>query len=507
MHVNPETLLLDNPLLTKHLRARLRPGHVLPTGVIVVVLCILLAWMGYLNNGFVDGTIFRWTTTLQGVILVIMGASQVAGSVGGVRESSILDFHRISPVPAVVITTGFFLGAPVREYVLYSLTLPLSAFCASQGYPGGTSWLQVQAALLLIALNFHALALLSSLIAKKPKTNSWGIVIFLAVVFFYSGSTVFALSRGFMGQPVFRFYGVEVPWFPFLCLYLVPSLVFLLIASTRKMRSERAHALSKPQALVFVSAVGFLFTGGMTSLDEASMPTTTVLYGLVLTSLPSMISISPLAGDYARGLRRAARSGRTHLPPWDDLALSRLAIFLICLIVLSFATLASDILVPFPFGAINYERGLNRSIPIAVLVVAYFGLAYQYFALRIPRRAGTMMALFLFFAWVVPLLAGGVAGLSDMSEWTIVALVSISPVAGLATASGLGPSDDVLQIAQIAALLPAIALAFLFNNLVTSARRRVESETVEAGDMLRKKRKPADPFAEEDAVVGDTVAG
>ena len=74
-----------------------------------------------------------WLLALQAVILVVMGASQVGSSVGAARASGILDFHRVSPLTPAELTLGFFFGAPVREYVLFACTLPLSVLCLALG--------------------------------------------------------------------------------------------------------------------------------------------------------------------------------------------------------------------------------------------------------------------------------------------------------------------------------------------------------------------------------------
>lgn len=494
MRVDLENFIFDNPLFIKHVRSRLRKGQAVPVGVVVVVLCLLLIWLGYLHNGFADGSIFSMTIGLQSIVLVIIGASQVASSAGGVRETGILDFHRISPVPETVITAGFFLGAPIREYVLAALTLPLSAYCASQGKPGLGEWVQIQIALVLVAWVFHGTALLTALMAKKPKSSAMGMLAFLVMVFMYASGGIMSVVWGAVPRPDFRFFGLELPWLAFSALYLVSALVFLLAASTRKMRSDRAHALSKPQAVAFLSTVAVLMVGGAWSFDDKEAVPLMVLYGLVLASLPAMVTVTPEAGEFARGLRRASRAGRTSLSAWDDLSLNRLTVVLLCLIVFTGASVAAEVLKPAPqLGPIDPLRGIYLAIAVGVLVAAYFGLAYQFFALSEPKRPGTFMGLFLFFAWIVPMLAAGIASLSSMDEKVVASLASISPVSGLALASGWSPRDDLLRVAQVSALLPAAGFAFVFNNLVSVYRRRIRRATLGPGGPAPKPE-PLDPF-------------
>lgn len=470
-----DELLLDNPILVKHVRSRLRKTTLVPALIVTTVLMTLIGWWGYATGGFGQPMVYMWTAGLQVILIVIIGASQVAGSVGGVRESNILDFHRISPLPPLAVTLGFFLGAPILEYILLASTLPLALYCVAQGFPTFGGFVQNTALMIMVAWVFHGLALLSSLMAKKPKANAGGIVVFLFILLFNLWGAL--RSRFLPGDEdgALPFFGVPIPWLPFLALYLLPALTFLLIASTRKMRSERAHALSKPQAVAFLGAVTLLLLGGFWGHHDLDAPLALiVLYGTVAAALVATVTITPTANDYAKGLRRAERQGHRHLPPWDDLALNRVALGVLCLIVLVGSTLAWNAIAGRPEGA-GPEGRISLSIAVGVLVVAYFGLAFQFFALVVPKRPGTMMTLFIFLAWVVPLLAGSIARAAGMSDGMAIALLSLSPPAGLATSAGAVPPGQG-DVAQIAALMPAIVFAFLFNNLVTVYRRRVERE-------------------------------
>ena len=92
-------MLLDNPMLVKHLRSRLRRGQVLPWVSVIVVLCLCVVWAGQAFGIYANGTALAMVLGLEVLILVFAGAQQVGGAVGGARESGILDFHRVSPQP------------------------------------------------------------------------------------------------------------------------------------------------------------------------------------------------------------------------------------------------------------------------------------------------------------------------------------------------------------------------------------------------------------------------
>lgn len=354
-------------------------------------------------------------------------------------------------------------------------------------------FLQDVVLLVMVAWFFHGLSLLSSLMAKKPKANVGGI---LVVLFILIGNVYGALSvqlSRLEADSTLAFFGAELPWLLFAALYLLSALMFLLIASTRKMRSDLAHALSKIQATACLLTLTVLLLGGLWAYLAINAPLAlVVLYILVVASLMMAITITPTAGEYAKGLRRAERQGRKHLSSWNDLALNRVVLGGFCLIVLVGSTVAWNITPGHPRGVDPQGEGrLSLAIAVGVLVVAYFGLAYQFFCLVTPKRPGTMMCLFLFLAWIVPMLAGVITRSAGMNDAVPVALFSLSPIAGLSTSAGATP-PDLAQVAQIAALMPAIVFAFLFNNLVVIYRRRVESSLGEA--MPPKVEMKADPL-------------
>ena len=96
--MNRLALWLDNPILVKHARSRLRRMQLLPAIAVVIVLGLSIVLIGYQYNGLNGGQTFGGLMTLQLVVLGIMGASQVGTSVAKARDSGILDLDRKSVV-------------------------------------------------------------------------------------------------------------------------------------------------------------------------------------------------------------------------------------------------------------------------------------------------------------------------------------------------------------------------------------------------------------------------
>ncbi len=483
---------LDNPIFVKHRRSRLRRGQFLPSLAVVMTLALCAVVIGYQWDGLRGGGTFGALMALQATILGFMGASQVGSSVNRARDSGVFEFHRVSPLPPWDLAFGFFFGAPVREYLLFASTLPFSLVCVAAGRPSVFGFFQLMVPLLLGAWLLHAVALLNSLLWKPSKSSARG-VIGLVLFLVFGGGTMISAFAGAATTvdeaPTLNFFSLQLPWLVTLAIETLPAIGFLMLASARKIASERAPALSKPQAIACLASGSTLLLGLAWNIPEFGYWTLAVLYATIFGALILAIPATPGSAEYSKGVLGASREGRAHPSAWSDRGLNRLTIVafaLVTLVVPTVAWYAVDAQAPVtPFR----PPMLSYSLPIAigVFVVAYFGLALQYFQLRFARRAGALMGLFVFLTWILPLPLGAIsaagharnAAPGDGPDTVSAVLASLSPVAGIALSSGVAELPGH-QAVQMAALLPAIGFAFLFNNLVISVRRRIEKMILEA---------------------------
>jgi hypothetical protein len=485
--MNRLALWLDNPILIKHVRSRLRLGQMLPWVAVVMIVSLCIVLLGYSYNGLTGGETFGGLMALQAIILAIVGASQVSSSVGKARESGILDFHRVSPMTPAGLALGFFAGAPIREYLLFAATLPFSMVCVFMGLPSFFGFFQLMAPLVLTAWVLHAMALFNALAWKSAKSGTRGVIGLVLLLLFGGSSMLFGFTRAAVAvdtSPTVGFFGLDLPWLLVVALDCFPAIAFLLIAASRKMASERAHPLSKPEAVACLATGAFLLVGQLWAIEDAGYCTLWALYSLIVVAVVMAAAITPTGDEFAKGVRRAAREGRKYPSAWEDRGLNRIPLFCLCAIVLVAPTVVwRAIEGPLAGSSRGVPVSYSLSIAIGVLVVAYFGLALQYFQLRWGKRATIFMALFIFTAWLIPLLVGSIAAASaasryapggDPDVWS-AAIFSLSPVAGIALSSGIADVPGH-QVAQAAALIPALTFALLFNNLVTSARRRIVKE-------------------------------
>jgi hypothetical protein len=177
-------------------------------------------------------------------------------------------------------------------------------------------------------------------------------------------------------------------------------------------------------------------------------------------------------------VRRAVRSGQRHLAFWDDLALSRITLGVICLVLLAAATLARGVQTHEPADS----SATSLTVAVAVLTVASYGLGLQYLRLAAPTNHRSLMALAVFLLWGIPPLLAMIIQLTSgpMGSNTLLASVisGLSPITSLALMS---QTDTPTRSAvQIAALIPAVGLPFVLSTLITTLHRRIDKAVCSA---------------------------
>lgn len=504
--MRPLNLVLDNPLIIRHMRSRLRLGPTLSQAIAVATVCIFFAWLTHYIHGIDGASSVLIMIGIQVLLLTIGGAVGINTSLGGARATGILDFHRVAPFPPAGIALGFFLGAPIREYAVALITVPFACWSAYSidAFDGwrGMRWLaQIETAVLVSTWVLHGVVVLSCLTRKKPQGAKAGGIAMLFILLVFGGNGVYVFYFGSLWvlnqEQRLNFFGMMIPWLLWVLLYEVPALGFVALAATRKMRAERAHALSKPQALSAMAALTVLAGGGVWNVarligpgawgDPTQSDTIMLIsvYALMIAAMVLTVPITPDANGYLKGLRRARREGRRRARPWADAASNRMALAGLCVLVLVGTTTIVNVVGRSPGNSTLTDAAwlasrrdlLSRPIAIAVLTAAYFGLALQYFSVRTRSSGGALLATMLGLVWLAPPLAAfAIAVLSRGSanrESLAVAVAALSPLPGIVLASGLG-LPAVTEMVRLAALAPPIALVFLFNYLLVVTQRKID---------------------------------
>ena len=478
-------MVLENPVLVKHARSRLRMQHLIPLIAIVVTICICISWAAAAGNDAQGAAIAM--LVLQALVLFLVGGATVATTVSNARESGMLDLHRISPQEPAAVTLGFLLGAPIREYILFACTLPFSLLIAAEANHSLLGWLALTVDLIVASLLYYAIAILAGL--ALPKRTSSMTLTLLVIAMLHIGwmlqaagcLTIIPTALSALGSadPSLAvhttIFGWPVPAFLVSLLHQAPVLVFLLLAAARKMRHELAYPLSKLEAVMFFLVFALLLVtdapGGM-SVGRvlgggAGSGIPALAYGLLVFGVLLTALVTPNAGAFARGIRHARKLGATEPPLWDDRALNFGAIAAFGVICGGAGVAASAFASYTPWPA-------DGTVVVSVIggcAVLFWGLAKQSFDLTFRRNSNSYFMLLVFACWVLPVILGLLAGAMLGEERSAGYFLAMSPLSSI----GLlltGWRDPMTALHTSTALTFSVALVLVFAVISIQATRR-----------------------------------
>lgn len=444
--------VLDNPLLVKHMRSRLRPAPTLSSILIVIVVACMILW-----GGAAVGSVGRGLPLLlsmQGVILLLLGTSQVGASAGAARDSGILEFHRVSPVRPVDLALGFLLGAPIREYYMAAVVTPFALVAAAASEVGIGGYAILWGLLISSSLLFHSLALIGGLVGGKR--GNVGIV-FVILCHMFAPSTFGGIAlpgaltltpaflelqnstREFVGNFALRprFFGQDVPMWIQSYAYQVPLFIMVFLCCVRRMSAADRPIYSKSQAALVLLAFGVLSMAAVVNSGAqwiAEAGPIVLSYVLWIAGMGMALAVTPTRGDWKNGIRRAMRLGQRRPHPLHDWAANSVCMIVYTVIVAGVLTFPFVVIVP---SFSMQDARWMRTVAIASFTVLYFGWGLQYFYLRLGKVGPVLFALLLFFLWLVPLMLGGVLAVQGLSD-TAAILRDMTPVVGIATGGAPG---------------------------------------------------------------------
>lgn len=306
-----------NPLIQRGFRERLRPKSLVASGIFSLIVTTTL-YLAYFFDGMqavipaqdspsgvaelafnpVNGAREAFTALLilQGFFVMFLGTGRVAAVTAEEKESGLLDYQRMTPMPPLSKIFGYLFGLPAREYFLFLVTLPFLFHCVIIGKLPIWNILHLYAVFFCSVLLYHLTAHVIGLVVPKPRAASWvarlavlGLYIFLPVlgqagISFLSFLTLLPtyfgkilphlLAEGtdklgrFEAQAV-QFWQ-EVPFFNFT---LSPTtftfgmqgliIISLLLASYRKWRLDSLPAFSKSMGIILFATLQFLLLGSL----------------------------------------------------------------------------------------------------------------------------------------------------------------------------------------------------------------------------------------------------
>ncbi|MDK2971860.1 MAG: type transport system permease protein [Candidatus Sumerlaeota bacterium] len=311
--------LLDNPILTRELRRRMR-GKALVYSIIGYIILmavtsalILLASYNPLamareqdTQKMLEGlavtgfTLFKWISAIQGLLVLIIAPTITAGMTTGEKEKKTFDFLRVTTITPWMYILGCFLSTTFYVSLALICALPLISLAFLYGGISRTNVLASGGVLLGTSMVLSSFGLLISSLRERTRTAQ-GIVVFMIFSMLFGGGILYQQTSVWLGTTSamaaaqggntatqaassLLIFGFTVPsWVIGAAGMLFLTGVFLLIATRKLFDPDETRALSHWQfAVIAVGIVG-------TMLGVTKGQVVTNFMGLVFVSLGSLL--------------------------------------------------------------------------------------------------------------------------------------------------------------------------------------------------------------------------
>src|SRR5690606_7851850 len=277
----------------------------------------------------------------------------------------------LTPVSPLRNLVGYLFGLPALEYAMFALTLPHLAFVAVVGQIPAAALLSVYCSFFVCVILYHMTGIAAGMVMRRWIFGYMLSILLVLVVNVILPSFVSQLGLKFFqylsvwpvigqkvlpvvtgasvlaagGNPFLSAFG-DVPFYawtlsPFVfTLLLQGSLIMTFgVIAVRRWKSSTKHSLSKPYAIVFLSAFIVVLIGnvwpivtrdympfplfGVQNLDDLGEVVAIGLplvyaYIVWMMCLVLFAIIVPSHHDFVRGIRRAMKHGRPSARLWDD---------------------------------------------------------------------------------------------------------------------------------------------------------------------------------------------
>lgn len=477
-----------NPLFVRYCRSRLRRKALLGSVIMILVVTVFIFftshWAGTDQLDMTVASAARLPIIpllmMQGIILFFLGTGSVASGMTAEEDEGVIDYQRLVPMSPISKIVGYLLGLPVREWVLFAVTLPFSLWCFWKGGIPMEVFGELYVVLVSTALLYHMTALLAATVMKNrrlaflgsmslifalytvmPAASKLGLMAFNYVTItptveqFFSHLTELPGSEPADGGMA-QFFGLMMPHSRFT---LISQGAFFLIMGTmlwRRWRRPDCHLLGKFGAIVsfawmqavllgtslpliesgriFPMNVLSIFTmGSLRFPSQQSKPAVSQgeiiigAYGFLTLMILWVwtIMIAPSPTVQRRGWQRAAKLGHTKLQFGSDAAGAGIPVFLM-------AVVGAGAWCVFSRGLFHSDWFPNTSIgifsPLAMFLVACTGglLIQQLIEKKGRKRALGVLGILVIIPFMAVIMIGMTkAGIGPLEGW----VVAFSPLA------------------------------------------------------------------------------
>lgn len=445
----------------------------------------------------------------QMLILFVLGTAQVSGGMTAETDEGVIDYQRLIPMSPLSKVFGYLFGLPVREYLMFAVTLPFTAWALWKGEVAASTWMPLYAVIFTSSLTYHLTGLVTGTVVKNrrwaflisigfvfclytvvPQMARFGLVFFkyltMTPVFQESLPSILPKTAAAIvatGQklvPEAKFFNLGFPEAVFTVFCQGGLILTFLVMLCRRWRRTESLLLGKIWAAGFFIWVQILLLGNALPLIEPGnlFPSREIsrrvldwsgwapktweavamsgVYGFATLLLLFAMThiITPSAEIQIRGWRRVRKEGRASLPVLSDAATA-----FGWVIIMALAGAGGWFI--FTQALVESRWFPGHDVPLQVLgffTIAMLSSGLGFHAL-LEAKGGRIVGLAVILVGIVPLMIGAVLSATNDRLIPVAAwLFGISPASAPVYASA-----TLLSINEMPAdLARAVPRAFYF---------------------------------------------
>ena len=257
-----------NPIIRRYARSRLRAKGLGLSALIVGLLAAFLfastrqvaMYQFGVDTVSAERAPLIWLLILQGGILFLMAAGQVSGGMTTEKDEGVIDYQRLAPMTPLGKVIGYLFGLPIREYVLFLVTMPFTLWCLWRGEVPLKVSLQLYGVFLTSAMLYHVTGVVAGTVVKNRR---WAFLIAMGAVFLLY--TVVPQVAKF-GLVYFKYLTIY-PTVEELLPHLVPREIGAVAETAQRLApSAKFFGLDLPQSLFTMVSQGVLIFMGVMML-------------------------------------------------------------------------------------------------------------------------------------------------------------------------------------------------------------------------------------------------
>lgn len=273
----------ENPIFRRYCQSRLRLRGL---GVTLLISVLIAGFIFFISRAIgMERANLSATDAERGalvpllvfqcLIMFVLGTAQVSGGMTAETDEGVIDYQRLIPMSPISKVLGYLFGLPVREYLMFLVTLPFTAWALWKGGVAASVWVPVYAVFVTTTLTYHLTGLVTGTVVKNRR---WAFLISIGLVFCLY-TVVPQMAR--FGLVFFKYLTI-MPVFQESLPGLLPKTAGAIVATGQKLAPEaKFFNLGFPESVYTVFCQGALILTFVVMLCRRWRRTESLLLGKI----------------------------------------------------------------------------------------------------------------------------------------------------------------------------------------------------------------------------------